>query len=61
MQALKFIHRIANMSNTETVQKVLKEHSNANIDTYIQASCFKDEVAEVSRNMTGSVERLAAR
>lgn len=37
------------MANTEAVQKALKEHSDANIDTYVQASCFNDQIAEAIR------------
>jgi hypothetical protein len=34
-------------SKAEQHQKVLKQHSDANIDEYLYTSTFKDEVAEV--------------
>ena len=36
------------MSNTEQVQKALKEHSDANIDEYIHANSFNDKLQDVS-------------
>ena len=37
------------MSNVEKVQDVMKKHSDANIDEYIQTSSFSDKVADVGR------------
>jgi hypothetical protein len=35
-------------SNVEKHQRMLKEHSDANIDMYVQTSTFKGEIEDVS-------------